>query len=270
MPTMFGNTTTIGSQSNNYFFISWSGIDSPSTNSTTINWGAYFHFTLADSQLDNGVADLNGGRWSATRALNFTGNFTTRDVLLASGSFVVNHNANGEATLNVSGGVTPVGGTRSQGSASYALTNYDRKPAAPTTVTASVGAGKAITVTSNEVSSPAGTPTYYVGSAQSDDGGATFGAWSSYITIPSNARSYTYTLGSLPVGKAYKFRMYASNTDGNSAATESNIVFLPAGGRRWDGSQWATTSIARRWDGSQWQDIVIAKRWDGSSWQDLS
>lgn len=149
--------------------------------------------------------------------------------------------------------------------------DYDRSPAAPTTVTPALNLDKSITVTSNAVSSPAGTATYYVGYRASSDLGATWGGWSSYTTIPANARTYTYAAGTLTYGLTYQFRMYASNSDGSSAATSTTVnTFLPAGGKRFDGSAWNPTSIAKRFDGTNWNTLTIAKRHNGTGWVDLS
>ena len=186
------------------------------------------------------------------------------------------HNPNGErGSVGTSGNIAGPGGfapgNLSATGPTYPAINYDRRPAAPSTVTPVLNADRSITVTSNAVSSPAGTPTYYVASSASSDGGATWGAFSSYITIPGNGLSYTYTLGSLPQGLTYRFRMYASNSDGNSGETISaSSVFLPAGGRRWTGSAWASTQTARRWNGSSWVNLTTAKRWNGSSWVNLT
>lgn len=151
-------------------------------------------------------------------------------------------------------------------SASAGGFDYDRKPDAPSTVTSVLNADKSITVTSNNVNSPAGTATYYV--AYSSNGGST---WSAYTTIPGNARVYTFNLGSLPMGVNYRFRMYASNSDGSSAATaQSTDLFLPAGGRRFDGSSFVATLTAKRYDGSNWNTLTTAKRYDGSNWVNLT
>ena len=80
--------------------------------------------------------------------------------------------------------------------------------------------------------------------------------------------SYTYT--NLVAGLTYTFRAYATNSTGNSAARVSSALFVPAGGKRWDGSAWNSTTTAKRWDGSAWVDLSTAKRWDGSAWVDLS
>ena len=90
--------------------------------------------------------------------------------------------------------------------------------------------------------------------------------WTTPVAMTSQA--YTYT--NLTAGQTYLFRVYASNSIGNSAFTTSSSVFIPAGGKRWTGSAWTPTATAKRWNGSAWVDLTIAKRWNGSSWTDLS
>jgi hypothetical protein len=166
---------------------------------------------------------------------------------------------------------SPVNYNNSVGGTTYGAIDYDRKPAAPSTVTPSLNADKSITVESNAVSSPAGTPTYYVGWSSSADLGATWGDWSAYTTIPSNGRSYTYVLGTLQAGLTYRFRMYASNTDGSSAATISTLtVFLPAGAKRFDGTEWKQGTIANIFTATGWKPITTAKRFDGTNWVNLT
>lgn len=91
-------------------------------------------------------------------------------------------------------------------------------------------------------------------------------SWTTAVAMTSQA--YTYT--GLTPGQTYLFRVYASNSIGNSAYTTSSSVFIPAGGKRWDGSAWNSTSTGKRWDGAAWVDLSTAKRWDGSAWVDLS
>lgn len=265
MPTMFGNTVTIGGQSNNYFFINWSGTDDPANNRTLISWAAYFHFTLSDSQLDNGDANLNGVRWDEPgRVYNFSSNFTTRDQLLRSGSFTVDHNAAGEATLSVSGGVVPIGTGGSFGSASWSLTNYSRPPLAPASCTVATS-GRNATVTSGvaDVTNRPAIIRYEVERTLND--GVT---WLGSVETMDGSRQFTYT--ALDGGKSYTFRTRAVNADGNGAWTVSALTPIPAGGKRWDGAAWVPTETAKRWTGSEWTDILVAKRWDGSQWLDLS
>lgn len=151
-----------------------------------------------------------------------------------------------------------------------ALTDFDRKPAAPTTVSLSMNAAKGLTVSSNAVSSPAGTATYYYMWASSTDGGATWSAWSSEIS--TTATSYTFTV---PFGRTYKAVVRAGNIDGISAYTGSNnpsTLFIPAGGKRRTATGWVDVETAGRWnwDGTGWTQIQTAKRYNGTDWVDLT
>jgi hypothetical protein len=80
------------------------------------------------------------------------------------------------------------------------------------------------------------------------------------------AGSYTYT--ALTAGLTYQFRAFATNSVGDSAFVQTSI-FVPAGGKRFDGSAWASTATAKRFDGSTWVDLTTAKRFDGTVWADL-
>ena len=227
MPRMQGNSVSIGVSGSNYFFIDWSSSDEPGNNRTYISWAAYFHFNNSDSQLDNGSADLNGSRWSnGGRVYNYVGTFTTRDLLLASGGFYVDHNAAGEATLSVSGGVTPVSNTRSSGSASWSLTNYVRNPGAPAAPTLSRNAaGTTLTITSAVPSSPI-TITDYQWAASTD--GTNYGGWNDFGSGDTRT-------GTTSVGKTTNYWIItrAYNADGwgpNSAATfSSGFPSAPSG-----------------------------------------
>jgi hypothetical protein len=83
----------------------------------------------------------------------------------------------------------------------------------------------------------------------------------------TTAGSYTYS--ALTAGLTYTFRGYATNAVGNSAIVSTSI-FVPAGGKRYDGTAWASTATAKRYDGSTWVDLTTAKRFDGTVWADLS
>lgn len=127
--TMNGNGLTVGGQGNQHFFINWQlAGQNIGGNYSTINWQAYMHFQGADAQLDNGVANLGGAtRWAnGGRVYNYAGNFSTRDLLLASGSFNIGHNSDGNQTLGVDGGVTVYQTGRTQGSAAWGLPTIPR------------------------------------------------------------------------------------------------------------------------------------------------
>lgn len=187
-----------------------------------------------------------------------------------SGSYTYTHDANGyrgavgtAVYFSGSGGYSP--GSLGTGGTTYGAIDYDRKPAAPSTVTAVLNADRTITVTSNAVSSPAGTATYYLQS--SSNGGS---SWSSETTISGNARTYTYGVNALAPGGTYLFRMRASNSDGYSGYTNSNSLFYPSSGKRFDGSTFQQMVTAKRFDGSGWADIATAKRYNGTDWINLS
>lgn len=97
----------------------------------------------------------------------------------------------------------------------------------------------------------------------STDGGAT---WSTAEALSGG--SYTYM--NLAPALTYRFRAYAVNATGSSAFATSSDLFVPAGGRRFTGSAFESTTTARRWNGSAWVDLSIARRWNGSGWVDLS
>jgi hypothetical protein len=93
-------------------------------------------------------------------------------------------------------------------------------------------------------------------------------AWSGTVNTMDGSRQFTYS--NIDGGKTYKFRTRGVNSNGAGAWTESASTFVPAGGKRWTGTEWTPTETAKRWDGTQWLDLTIAKRWDGSSWVDLT
>ena len=132
-------------------------------------------------------------------------------------------------------------------------------PSAPASITA--------TRTARNVTVVAGTSTgsgiigYFT--QYSTDAGAT---WSAEQAMTEQA----YTFSNLPAALSYVFRVYTKNTIGSSDFTTSEPVFVPAGGRRWNGTDWVSSTTAKRWDGSAWIDLTIAKRWNGSAWNDLT
>lgn len=91
--------------------------------------------------------------------------------------------------------------------------------------------------------------------------------WSTAVSM--SGTTYTYT--NLPAAKTYTFRTFAENAVGDSAfTTTATGIYVAAGGKRWDGSTFSSTTTAKRWDGSAWTDITTAKRWTGLAWTDLS
>jgi len=149
---MSGNTVSNG----NYYFIDWDlNSQSISGNSSNISWSAYWRFNSSDAQLDDGNAYLSGSRWdNGGRVYNYSGNFSTRSLKLAGGSFTIGHNSDGTKSLSVSGGVTQYSGERSSGSASWSLPTIPRA-STPTSNKSSysIVEGESITVNTNRASS---------------------------------------------------------------------------------------------------------------------
>lgn len=148
----------------------------------------------------------------------------------------------------------------SAGAATQGAIDYDRRPASPGAVGVTVNADKTISVAVQAVSSPAGTPTYYVEYSQNS------GSWVGQV----NSTNPSFTFTGLTPGSNYQFRAWATNSDGTGGTTYSSTVFLPSGGKRYTGTGFSPTSIARRYTGTGWQDLSIAKRSTGTGWTDLT
>ena len=126
---MEGNRLNIGGNGDQYFFVNWqlAGQD-VGGNYSIINWQAYMHFNRADAQLDNGYVDGGGGRrWTnGGRVYNYTGNFSTKDIGIASGQFTVGHDGAGNASFGIGGGISVYGSGRTEGGASWDLPTIPR------------------------------------------------------------------------------------------------------------------------------------------------
>lgn len=224
---------------------------------------------VATIYLTSGFASSSGGSWSISNgasggvgAINWSG---ASSLVVYDQTFTVGHNPDGSGSYSFSGSSSMNGwGSASASGGSITLTDFNRAPLAPASCTASVSA-RNVTVTSG-VADDTGRPaisSYQVERTNND--GVT---WSGTQYTMDGSRQYVYS--NLDGGKYYKFRTRAVNSEGAGAWTESASTFVPAGGRRWDGSAWTPTTIARRWDGSAWVDLTIAKRWNGSAWVDLT
>ena len=155
MPRMTGNHISINGRGGQYFFIDWQLAGQDVTNNySAINWQAYFHYTLADAQLDNGIAGLSGTRWNnGGRVKNYESRFVTRDVILASGSFNIGHNADGTQGISVSGGVDVYKSGRSAGSQWFSLPTIPRNSQVTTNDSGGWHIGTPLTIYTNRKSS---------------------------------------------------------------------------------------------------------------------
>jgi hypothetical protein len=135
-------------------------------------------------------------------------------------------------------------------------------PGSPSSVTTNTPLGLKATVYST---APVGTniQEYYV--SASKDGGTT---WETEKPMGLD-REYQYV--GLSGGKNYLFRVRAINDIGYGQYTIlSQPVFVPAGGKRWTGTQFIPTATVKRWTPTGWETVTIAKRWTGSSWEVLT
>lgn len=113
-----GSWRANGVSYDNHFFINWQlASQDVANNRSLINWQAYAHFNNSDSQLDNGYVNSNvGGQWAnGGRVKNYQGAISTRDHHLQSGSFWIEHRADGNQEIQFSGGITFYGMGRSEG-----------------------------------------------------------------------------------------------------------------------------------------------------------
>lgn len=124
-----GNSFSIGGESPNYIWTQWQlASQNVGGNYSTINWQTYFHFTDADAQLNAGSTNSNvGGLWSNGGLVHsYGGNFTTRDLALASGQFNIGADGNGNTTLALSSSIVIYQTGTSSGSGSWGLPQIPR------------------------------------------------------------------------------------------------------------------------------------------------
>lgn len=186
-------------------YLSWSG-------------GASFYGITHTGRVNIGGVDYY---YSTPSSVNYPNPTSSGTIRVDTTSRVIDHDVNGErgaitTWADLSGSVT---GYLSASGPTQAALNYYRGPSQPSSLTATLNADKTITVTFPAVSSPAGTPTYYV--AFSQDGGP-------YQNQQSGTGT-SFTFSNLQAGANFVFRVYAVNSDGTSGTTYSSSVFVPPG-----------------------------------------
>lgn len=189
-------------------------------------------------------------------------------------SYTFGHDANGNrgsVGTSCAFSIPGVAYSGSKNGTTYGAINYDRKPATAGAVTATVNTDKTITVNVASTTSPAGAATFYL--SYSSDNGAT---WSADVGAPGtqipNTSNYTHerTFTGLTPGLNYRFRAYATNTDGTGGTTTmSTNVFLPSGGKMFNGTTFVPTTTAKIYTGTAWVDITTAKIYTGTTWANL-
>lgn len=193
-----------------------------------LNWNQYQTYAGGNSANGGGSVDGQGFSWSGPTS---GGSTSAGSQVINTSDFWVYGDANGwHGTVNASawfnggGGYAPGYITASASTGGF---DYWRGPGSPSSCTATLNADKSITVSAGAASSPAGAATYYVQYAISTDSGASWAAWTNQQTM--SGQSFTYA--GLTPGRHYKFRVWATNSDGTGGFTESAAVFLPSGFR---------------------------------------
>lgn len=152
---------------------------------------------------------------------------------------------------------------RSTGAGTQGAVDFDRRPAAISSVTPVVNPDKSVTVSfaggGSPTAAPAQTSTYNLQYSQNG------GAFSSATTGGSPR-----TITGLAPGSNYVFRVYATNSDGTGASLDSSSVFVPSGGKIYNGTTFVPTTIAKIYNGTSWVDLSIAKIYNGTSWVNLT
>lgn len=220
-----GNGVTIGSSvNNNYLYIDWSTVDEPSNNRTLVYWAVGFHYTSSDAQLDDVDASLNGLRYDVPgRVKNYAGTFTTRDHGIASSSFYVDHDTNGNASITISGSIGGSLSARSTiGERSYSLSNYTRTPS--TSKPSFISRNRESISMSTVGSLPGGTNaapaiTSYTWQVSTDAS-----SWSTISGQTSSTLSYTAPSATTQ----YYFRVLATNNEGSGSYSSSSDIVSAA------------------------------------------
>lgn len=149
-------------------------------------------------------------------------------------------------------------------------------PSGPSTVNTPTRVGRNVTVTAPKDANGYGNAVteYRIQYATSDDNYATWYGWNgttgilnAYNSMNISGSEATFFYSMLTAAKTYKFRIYAVNSIGaGSQTTDSTVLalpwFLPASGKKWDGTSWSSTQVAKRWNPvTAWTDISTAKRY---------
>lgn len=238
-------------------------------NTSTVRVRAYVNFSGSSASSYSVSGSTSAGGWNYG-FMSFSG---AGSILVFSNDITVGHNPDGSGSYNFSGSATSGGwGSASTGTGTLTLSNFDFTAGNPTSVTATYTPGVGVGLTWSASTSYISPVTYYHSYRSSTNGGVSYGSWSSETTTTSLSASYN----SLTPGLTYQFRVRAYNGQDNySGYSESNTVFLTAGGKRYAGpnpaTDWILTAAqAKRWSGSAWVSLGTLKRWDGTAWINLS
>lgn len=234
--------------------------------------GATYIYTPSMFTYPTGNANLDGTVVTANNGVSLNGSF-------GGGYTGAGATTSGEVFVTSTGAYTTLTGYIGNGYSMYTSPNiitwnggfqgtfyWSTVPTAPGAISLS-RTGRDVTVTTSASGSDGGQSiTGYKVQYRTSTDNSSWGSWGNEQTLSS----YSYTYTGLTAALYYQFRVYAQNSNGSSASPSFQSVFVPAGGKRWNGSAWVSASTGKRWNGSSWVDLTIAKRWSGSAWVDLS
>ncbi len=223
--TMWGTDRPISGYTCRYFIAWQQTSQSTSTNKTYINWQAKWRFVNNDAQLDNGNVVINGSsRWdNAGRLYNFSSNYTTRDLSLASGSYEITHDSNGYKTFNINGATTRYDGELSSGSTNFVLNRISKPPTVSTTTVSSIQDNQANFC--GNISDTGGATVTDAGVFVSDTD-ATPDSNDLDADSNDNSGSFCKTLTGLSSNTLYYYRAYATNARGTSYGSVKTFTTL--------------------------------------------
>lgn len=167
------------------------------------------------------------------------------------------------SNLNVSGIYIQTRASSSEGAGAWSPSAFAAGiPTAPVTIATTRTARDVLVSIGTSPTNGGATVTAYKVQSSSD-GGTTW-------TTPQDITSLSYTYAGLAPALTYLFRAYAVNSAGISSYATSYGVFVPASGKRYDGTTWQSMTTAKRFDGTAWNDIATGARNDGTNWVYLS
>jgi hypothetical protein len=233
--------------------------------------GASIIYTYGMFTYPTGNLNIDGTRPVIQAGLSLNGSFsggvTGSGVDTSGNVFVTSNGSQTNVTGYIGNGFSMVANTGTSFSGGFQGTFSWYTVATIPQAVETFKTGRNITVAIAGSASDGGEPisSYSVQYRTSTDN-STWGVWGDTGDISSG--SFTYN--NLTPALFYQFRVYANNPAGSSEARIAPSVFVSAGGRRWNGSDWVASTTSKRWDGSAWVDLTVAKRWNGSAWVDLS
>lgn len=182
-------------------------------NYSVINYQVYIDFYGCDAELDGGYAAWNGGVLynNGGRVYNYAGNFSNHTVTMATGSFTVGHDANGNGSFSMNAHIAIYASGTSTASGSASLPRIALAPTISSVIDDTIkptSARLGAELSSYGHGTGCNLTMYYKLS--------TSGTWISLGT-QADAAGYNYwTPTGLTPGKTYNFYCNATNNNGDS------------------------------------------------------